>query len=111
MPRGLSKEYIELKDRLLAEQPDNLGLQLGDLCHKAGVLPATIARALSVAVTSVYRWMRGEEPREGYVKNIKRLMRILEYGVKHKILPPDKSLSLDQAIAKAAAELRAQQRS
>lgn len=110
MPRGLSKEYIELKDRLLAEQPDNLGLQLGDLCHKAGVLPATVAQALGVAVTSVYRWMRGEVPRGIYAKNISRLMRILEYGVKRKILPPDKSLTVVQAIAKAAAELRSKQR-
>lgn len=106
MPRGLSKEYIELKDRLLAEQPDNLGLQLGDLCHKAGVLPVVVARALGVAVTSVYRWMRGDEPRGVYAKHLKRLMRILEYGVKHKILPSDKSLTVDQALAKAAAELR-----
>lgn len=110
MPRGLSKEYIELKDRLLAEQPDNLGLQLGDLCHRAGVLPAVVARALGVAVTSVYRWMRGEEPRGVYAKSIKRLTRILEYGVSRKILPPDKSLTVDQAVAKAAMEMRSEQR-
>jgi len=106
MPRGLSKEYIELKDRLLAEQPDNLGLQLGDICHKAGVLPAVVARALGVSVTSVYRWMRGDEPRGVYAKSIRRFTLILEYGVKHKILPHDKHLTVDQAIAKAAAELR-----
>lgn len=111
MPRSVSKSYLKLKDDLLAAKPDNLGLQLGDLSHKAGVPPAALARTLHVAFTSVYRWTRGGEPRAVYKPAIRKVLMVLQYGLDNGHLPPGKGLTVEEAMARAAAEYKASRRS
>lgn len=102
MPRGLTKKYLSHKEKELAAQPENLGLTLGDLSHKTGVPPVVMAEAMQVAVSSVYRWMRGAVPRDIYAKNITQLIRILKYGLEHGYLPHGKSSTPRAALSTAA---------